>query len=301
MSWKMLPGSEKIVEAIMAKPEFRAKRKGNDIWLCCPLHGDGRERTPSRRVNLSNEKYELGFSFCYSCSERQALKWEELASDYNLPYANINKQNSSKSVMRLDRDELFGKSKTAKFGSLPWPKEKNWRGIKGSLIKKLGGTLHLNRGEFRLNMPVYLHGELRGNVDCDIEGTSKYKYLMDGSFVKIVPYPYDYIKDLKPKVLLIGEGLRDALNPLQYGIPSLCIFGASNWSIKKARLIADLEVDLIIDALDADEAGQRVAEKVRGDMAKFAKIKRLKLPEGGDPGAMTKKAILKLKEKLDFA
>ena len=34
--------------------------KGDSVWIKCPFHSEGRERTPSCRINLVKGKYPAG-------------------------------------------------------------------------------------------------------------------------------------------------------------------------------------------------------------------------------------------------
>ena len=296
----MLAGSEKIVEAVEEFPKYRSRIRNDSIWICCPIHSGGQESTPSRRINIGNEKFRLGTNHCYACSEKQTMSWKELATLCGFKYPNIAGDADYASTLRVEETDILGLSSKKEANSLPWPKDRKWRGIKGSLISKLGGTMTILYGNWRMNMPVSIHEEIIGNVRCALEDTDKLKYSIDSpGWTKRALFPYDYFKKEKPRIIGLGEGLRDSLNPTQYGLPTMCIFGAGNWSKKKANLLADLEPDIIVDMLDNDKAGREVASKIRKDVELFANVKRIKLPEGGDPGALTKNAILKLKDKLE--
>ena len=284
--------------------------KGDSVWIKCPFHNEGRERTPSCRINLVKGKYPAGFFYCYGCGEHG--NWNKLAEKIgNLPLleGQSKREQEASSIRTLtskEKDELFSEN-SCNFDfemSVPWEENRIWRNISGKLIKAIGGRLFYNEKlkSQNLFLPCYQNNELRGGIQALMEkpkGMSCYRNT-EGSWVKKSWFLYDYQKERikkKDNILAIVEGPRDALNFTQYGFPAVAILGSKNWSSFKSSLIQLLEPKLVVLALDPDEAGQSAFKTIQSDLENCCNLLKIEFHGEEDPGNLESSKIKKLYQK----
>lgn len=273
----------------------RGEHRGDSYWICCPFHD---ENTPSCSVNLSTAKgIPVGHFYCFGCSEGRG-PWNKLASKLNLPQLKEWQHYKESAGFKLranlkvtlDEEEKL-RQEIKSHMTIPWPEDKEWRGYKGKLIRKLGG-MYFNdskRDELMLVFPVYINGKLKGGVRAFLKKQEKRaSYLTtDGKWVKSAGlFGYDLAKKLIKKhglhrVVLV-EGPRDALRLLSKGIPACAILGTQNFSEKKLMHVLALGVDEILVMPDNDRAGtemKRLVKEISGDLCV---VHHLKLPKEKD-------------------
>lgn len=214
------------------------------------------------------------------------------------------KFNLEKPSSILDESPNFHAPMEGEFYYEPWD-DTPWRTISAELVQKLGGQREYSRFGEKLLLPAYQNGELKGNIHCALQ-RSDLSYIYDaGPWNLTTLFPYDYtrkiLKRSQRRVILIGEGPRDALHLLDYDVPTLAnLGGVYSWSKAKAELIAFLNPELIILAFDPDEIGKKLYHKAREDLRLVAPVKRLKFRKGRkgrqkeDPGNMAESRIYKL-------
>lgn len=284
-------------------------------WIRCPFHKNrgGLEKTPSLTINLdSSMRYKVGEFHCFGCGKSGL--WNDLAKELNLQLVDEEEEQLAVgSLSQKDRDELFNPvSKKEDVVSVEWDSRDDWRGIKGSLVTKVGGQLTSDKWmtDTMLYLPVNVNKKEVGGIYCKIVRKSKKErgYInTEGTWIRSKGlFPFDYTKKLlsklksegKPKVLCLTEGPRDTLNLLQNGIPSLAILGSNNWSQAKCNIISFLNVDRIVLAFDPDTAGQHAFNRVKQSVKDLAKVSKLEFKEGTDPADLTKKQCNNIKKKL---
>ena len=274
-------------------------------WIRCPWHRDGNERTPSLRINFSGQ-IQLGAFNCFGCP--QSGNWDKLAKKLGLTkFGTIYEERIAAVIEDLDAEllETALESTPQTPSGFIWPKQLMWRGISGKLIKKLHGIHYFDTKLQKpcLYLPVKAHQKLLGGVRCLIESedssdVAKYRNTT-GRWVKQALFPYDYVQKLKPKIIILVEGPRDALNLLQHGVAALSNLGAVNsWSKDKIKLLLDLEPQWVILGFDRDSAGRRATKQVRKDLNEWLPSRKLRLPRGKDPGALSKHQIKRLRQRL---
>lgn len=284
--------------------------KGNDVWIKCPFHGGGQERTPSCRINLTKGKYPVGFWYCYGCGKHGS--WNDLAQA--IPGLTLMNSQEIK-----DQDLVMTKLSPAQIASLygneineqvdfnmmvDWDKNTPWRGISGDLLYKLGSKLSCNKRtkDLQLFLPCYQNNELRGGINCRLQKVQGLVSYMNtaGPWVKKTLFPYDYVKKIyrKTNVIALVEGPRDALNLIDNGFPALAILGSQNWSSMKENLVRVLDPKILVLAFDADEAGEHAYETVRESFKDLTNICKLQFKDGQDPGDLTRTEIRKYLRKV---
>ena len=286
--------------------------KGDSVWIKCPFHADGHERTPSCRVNIVKNKYPAGFFYCYGCGEHG--DWNKLAEKIanNLPRleGETKREQEVESVRKFtetEKNEMFGvKTQIFDFeSSVPWHEDRVWRNISGKLLNAVGGRLFYNEKvkDQNLFLPCYQNGELQGGIQALLEkkGNASIYRNTAGAWVKKTWFLYDYQKERikkKDNIIAVVEGPRDALNFTQYGFPAIAMLGSKNWSSQKATLLQMLNPKLVVLALDPDEAGQQAFETIDCELRKGLNVLKVSFESDEDPGNLPPKKVKALYKKI---
>ena len=145
--------------------------------------------------------------------------------------------------------------------------------------------------------PVYQHGRLRfieGRFTGDLANQPKYYRRPAKAKVTDVMFPLDKIRHTNYVILV--EGIYDMLNMWDNGFSNtLCIFGASNFTKRKAEILDHMGITRVDIMMDSDAAGVRAAEKIAELLDSrniYARI--ITLPPGVDPGELTKEQAERL-------
>jgi 5S rRNA maturation endonuclease (ribonuclease M5) len=290
---------------------FKLRLDKGSAWICCPFHKGntgGLENTPSMRINLVQGKFDLGSARCFACAKTFDT-WNDLAAELSLSQVESYVDEPYDVVSEDEARTMLGQDNSTGLDMRsmePWPKDKDWRTIRGKLINAVDGHVYYSYGlkEHRLYLPAWVLGNHVGGIRCVIEPKSgEKKYLnTKGSWAKSYFYGFDYaaamLNQRKLKTLLVVEGPRDALNMLQHGIPAVAMLGTGNWSDNKRNLLMGLDLDLVIIATDPDAAGRKAAKQIKESVQEFIEVKRFKLDAtiDEDPGNLRPERIKRLKE-----
>lgn len=283
--------------------------KGDHVVVQCPIHAGGHERTPSRKINISNSRYRPLESYCFACHDDQKrLTWNELAAVMHMTPLQGEDSDSEEGGeglwLALPQPADFYGVEHAEIAQFAW--KGSWRGIQYKLLKKLGATTVNSRDEPRIYFPIYVDGVEVGNTQCVInakhEEASKIKYLHSGKWTQWTLYPIDIAFPMAEKCgyLLIVEGLRDALRLIQFGVPAVCIWGTNGWTRAKRDILIELDGVTKVIAMDGDEAGRAATDKIEADL-KRNKVKHsvIRFEDGVDPGNLPKADIMEIKQLFD--
>ncbi len=292
-----------------------AKQVGDYIWIRCPFHSGGQERTPSLKIDASGRNGRpLGYWFCFGCGSDNHGPWKRLAKTLGMksgddelyvpPSLNLDKFLDE--TDEDDRKEYY--KKLADF-----PDRLKWRGISGKLLSKLKSKYVLDTTPQKIYLPFFVNKEFMGGVKCSMDG-SEPKYDYDrGIAIQSTMFPFDYVKRKKPDYVVLVEGPRDALNLLQHGIYALANLGGHTvWHEDKAELVSSLELDFIITAFDPDKVGKKLTIKAKESlknhvykMSQF-KMRPEKVDDDGktirekeDPGNLSAKRVKQLEAKIE--
>lgn len=270
-------------------------------WIKCPWHKNGRENTPSLKINLSaGRKYGVGVWNCFGCGIQKELKatgqgnagWATLAAKLGLDGGIDGKKQQSKTISAAEvtgmEDEFFSTRDTKQLAIeldrerlLTYPKHPMkaiWRTIPGKIVRGVGGIDAKNSyGYSRLYLPIMVNGEWCSGIYCTYN-KAKLAYIYDGDKrVNRSLFPYDYMakhiakrrKARKKIYVVVVEGPRDALNLISNGIYALAVLGGiTAFNKDKLKLILDLDPDLVVIASDPDEIGDKLAKAIQRDCKK---------------------------------
>ena len=295
--------SELVEQLQSLDSSWKLKLRDSEARIICPWHDDN---DPSLSINLDRDRAGLGVFNCLSCPA--SGNWNKLAEKLGLE--RFSGGSYEKTVRPVDDDidaELLEVDAPSpiQLEGLDWPEQQDWRGISGELIAELGGIHYLDQKIQQpcLYLPVMLNRQAQGGIRCLIEpeaapDVDKYRNT-SGFKTKRVLFPYDYVRAMDPKVVILVEGPRDALNLLQYQIPALSNLGASNaWATGKTKLLLDLDPKLIVLGFDRDKEGRRANRRIRADLSEWIAVKKLKLPRGQDPGDLKPQLLRRLSRRL---
>ncbi len=235
-------------------------------FVLCPFHA---ESTPSGRVFHGATTKSPGYFKCYGCSARGT--WDDVAPKLGLKPFKHQKPadeflNMSLLSAEIPVDDDGFVQEEMKLDELP--EGKVWRGIKTSLLTKLGAkkcrVKHPEHGwlKTKVYLPVFINKELRGYIKARLTKSADYPSYINakGSWSKTHGlFPFDFAismaKRLRVRTIVLVEGPRDALRLLQLGIPAVCILGTQSWSDTKSKLLELAGITRIILMMDGDCAG----------------------------------------------
>jgi 5S rRNA maturation endonuclease (ribonuclease M5) len=277
---------EAILDALKALPTDRAiEDRGSSIWLKCPIHAGGNEKTASFKISL-DPPYS-GFHYCFGCGIKGNFKRTLQILGLSTSGKLLLDERPIISFSEKEEASLFGKttSKPTKLQAFrePWPRLQAWRGIPGKLVSDVGGCMIIG-GDGRepmLRLPVVVRNKERGYIDCKIrpDKDERFKYINSpGKWTGDSLYPYDFVRSLDPDYVAIVEGPRDALVSIRNGLPALATLGSTSWNAKCVNLILALSVRAIILMPDPDAAGEKLMERVYADLSPYIHVIPIKLP-----------------------
>lgn len=292
-------------------PHRRGLEK-SQVFIRCPIHKGGNERTASLNIYLERHRhYAPGDGKCMGC--KRQFKWgdvfkyvtgQELADHESDDYTY---DIFSDAVLKeIDGGEEGARDPLGYSLMHPWPTNEDWRTISGELVNIVGGRLMMytfpeSRDQIQnLFLPAFINKKLYGGVRCNIVKSGKRNYFNTPGTWSLSHgiFPYDYtslmLRVKKFTCLVLVEGPRDALNCIQYGIPAMCLLGASAWSDQKADLIIRTGAQNIITAFDPDEAGDMLTRQVYAGLRDEINVQRFGFPrdittpngDALDPGNM---------------
>lgn len=308
-------------ELLRADSEHRLglkfKNNGGEIWIRCPHHGGGRERTGSLRVTINENSAHYLKCKCHGCNKyghyndvmAEPLGLQKVDKDFKA----VGFQKLSfreKQQARKDRRE--GNIDLRLSTTFDWPVEREWRTIPGKVVVRVGGVLTETFNDLeepRLAFPVNVWGEPAGYIYAllhdpkrDAEGHKiEIAYLNStGNWKEKVVFNFDMARKRLKKnpgmPLWIEEGPRDTLHTYAAGCAVVGNMGSS-FSDEKAELIKLLDPPRLLVATDADEAGDKLAESIYEHLHGHLPMTRVKFARGKDPCDYPRKWFRKVNEK----
>jgi hypothetical protein len=260
--------------------DLRLTFKNNGLWIRCPFHGDGRERTPSMQVTIDE-----GHSFylkakCHGCGwgpkhyNELAEHFGLVKTDKNFKAVGVKKLGfRSKMEARKAQDE----GRTYKLSTFDWPKEREWRTIPGKVVLRNKGVLTDTRHDLeepRLAFPVTIWNETMGFIYAmisdpkrDAEGKkTEIPYINSpGTWKEKCVFGFDRARRMMKRdpslPLWIVEGPRDRMWLEAAGCAAVSTMGSS-FSKEKAELVKILNPHRLLVATDNDTAGNKLALEI---------------------------------------
>ena len=160
-----------VSEIIKANQDFDLglKHKNADLWIRCPYHSGGRERSGSLRITIDD-----GSSFFQRC-KCMGCGW---SGHYNEIAEHFNLQKTDKNFKAVGTRRLGFRNKTERQNAeyegrdfirstFEWPVDRTWRKIPGKIVIRNKAELTETRHDLeepRLAFPVTLWGEVKGYV-----------------------------------------------------------------------------------------------------------------------------------------
>ena len=141
-------------------------------------------------------------------------------------------------------------------------------------------------------------GKIYAFIGRDTTGTLNKKYYIEPEHVTLKPYPSNPAP-IKDRIIVV-EGIFDLLNLYDKGLKNVTtIFGVSNFkqdTIENLKIQGISGIDIV---LDGDDAGRKGAEKIKilCEENNFS-CRNVKLKDGTDPGNLSQREVIKLREKL---
>lgn len=315
--------SERIIREELSRFPGKKKISGSDIDIQCPFH---QENTPSCGVYVvPNGKLPFGFFHCLGCGASGL--WNKLAEKANLRTVKQNDKPTSTDRDSNEAQKLRDTLLPPKGGNVVMPygiefDDKEWRGIDGDLVRKIGGILGFDpvMKIACLYMPVSIDKKLVAYIKAAlIKKRGALSYLITGKLIEEGLFPYNYVRKMlgkgKYRYLVIVEGPRDALFLIQHGIPAIAILGTRAWSARKRRIITRLCIAndaiplVMMDCDKADKQGKRAGQSAQARIIadfQLAKVavssiplekyaRQLKVKEL-DPATLPLKLVKKIKK-----
>jgi len=289
-----------IIMEEIARYGGKQKRTQTHRIVLCPFH---KESHPSCSINISGTKVSVGTFKCWSCNKsgnwnifadktglKKIKKWQAKLSDAT--YHGVSEDEERAMLgSSMSHTDLADALAVEELGD--WQAKKEWRGLPGKLLVKLGCKFVIDRrsDEPMLLCPVVINGETVGGVKAILEKKRKRQlaYITSkGSWVKDLGiFPYDHVRKMlrrkKLRFIILVEGPRDALRLISEGLPAVAILGANNFGTKKAlKLFGIGELDYIFTMPDNDAGGTLMHKLIRKSFKGMSKVYQIKLPRKKD-------------------
>ena len=328
-----MPNKDEIAQALATLTDRTITPKGDSIWITCPYHGGGNEKSPSLKITIDSGSYAPGGWICFGCSPQRHGDWNKIAvklglrkkgDDEDAPYAAEISTALKSKLLGDDDDNSPMQTLHDKIAREPLiQRSQPWRGIKGWLLNDLEARVSMLNSSgliteyTRVYLPVHVNNKWKGGIFCSWTDKSNLKYENEKHVTQEILFPYDYVakklKELPPRErkLVLVEGPRDALNLLQNDVMALANLGGETvWSEEKSELIMDLDVAVLVIATDPDTVGNSLANLVKRQLSNtIGKIMRFKMEvkysEKGrviskeDPGNLSYVRMQYLKKQMD--
>ena len=281
------------VKEILQTRNIAFKEANNDFVIRC-LNPEHEDRNPSLRVDKTT-----GIFGCFSCGFAGNL-YTHFGIDQSLIDIKV-------ITLKKKLDSLKYTSISMPLGAEPY--NASYRGVSVSTLTEFGAfTCPQDKFDDRIVFPIRnILGQIVGFVARHLYSDEEPKYLVIPEHAKMGLYPARP-NIIKNSIILV-EGIFDMLNLYDGGLTNtVCMFGVSFGAVKKRQKIEEnikkLEQYKIMGAskiyllLDGDEAGQKAARNMEKNYSKDFVIENIELPDGVDPGSLSKQHVKELKEYL---
>lgn len=283
--------------------------KAGAIFIRCPYHGGGRERTPSCKVNCTGNR--AGGWYCFGCHEKG--NWNKLANTLGLAGFKRSDQLNDVFAFAIPEQSYSIESNPALQDVTKlrrYREEQSWRKITPETLALFDvrlpkfdpdKELYFKPEDF-LFFPAHVNKVIRGAIYARRVVSKKTKaeglisYINSkGKWSRVIVFGYDVAKKRKGPLWIV-EGPRDCMKITQLGGRAIAIIG-SFFGPEKARLVQSLDPPCIITATDPDEAGSKARKAIK-KLVEYIPIYDAEFPEGKDPANLTKKSYARMLRNL---
>jgi 5S rRNA maturation endonuclease (ribonuclease M5) len=287
-----MTGLAALVNAELSKlpidrsPEY----KTDSVWMRCPFHSGGMEKTPSFKINLTSPKAAVGHCYCFGC--HQSMPWNTLAELYQLAkfrQSAIKQAQQTTFDLNLNLEEPVPPDYKRMF---KWPETLDWRGINGATVTEMNGRTVRFGKHVMLYLPITTRGDNVGGILCKMERNDpkeKAYFNVDGGWASSALIGYDIARARKGPLWVV-EGPRDTANIIQHGGRAVGLIGSAVTSAK-LRLIKALDPPSIIRATDPDDAGDGADKLLKDGLSDLFATERYPYDDGDDGAKLTKAEV----------
>ena len=278
---------------IFSKLGKKFKPVNDRYWLAQCLNPEHQDNRPSMRVD---GRHPHNFK-CWSCGytgNLMAIAQQmgiEVDKTFSIP-EHLHKEPKLPNIEELSLQEWEGEYRGLSTEHWRYFGAKKW-------FDYIWNTEH-NKWDLqaeRLWLPIYMNGVFLSYTGrrIDTEPFIKYKNF-EGGFISEILYPYDMIQPGGPIVLV--EGPLDAIKFNLFQIPTLCIFGVSNWSNHKLKLLLQRAPSTIWLCMDSDDRGQEAQRTLKRKLKTYGDVQDIQLPEGCDPFDLIPELTIQLRDQI---
>ena len=278
------------VEELLQSKHIYYKSSSKDFVVNC-MNPEHEDKNPSMRIDKAT-----GIFSCLSCGYSGNI--------YKLFGIN------DKKLLNIKVEQILNKIKSMNIKPLELPSDsvlfnKEYRNISAKTYKSIGAftTNSIDGMENRIVFPIKnIKGEIIIFIGRSLYNDFDPKYKIYPKDAQLSMYP------LQPKIIdgsiILVEGIFDYLNLLDKGLTNVvCIFGLGLANAKRQRQKRNLEkllffkiqgVHTIYTLFDGDAPGREAAENFRNFASSEFYVDSVDLPDGMDPGSMSKHDVDKL-------
>lgn len=285
------------------KSSLSPEEKTSDaIWVCCPFHGGGRERTPSCKINLTSPSAPVGYFYCFACGDNGGKgPWNKFASATGL--AGFKASDIVNDVYSFSFQNEEESRPMLEYKKLPkFKNDKSWRTITPETLAMFDARRIDTFENYPIYIPVLVNKEYRGGIYCRDVMSAKLKKAGAISFInskgrwtRKTLFGYNLAKKRKGPLWMV-EGPRDTMKVAQLGGRVTGLMGAY-FGEEKKRLVEQLDPPLIIAATDPDEAGRKALASIRRLITDIPII-HYEFPEGKDPANLTQRRFNRIMQSI---
>lgn len=257
------------------------KQGRGEVLIHCPFHND---RSPSCAVSLG-KKVAVGVFKCWSCGA--SGNYNALATKLGLKLFDSNNSPSHYYINNRKID-IYQPQSLDNLDLSTW--DLQWKSYSPQFLsrfqaKKMWEPLI---AEHFLFLPLTYLYNFYGYIRCRLsEETPGPKYLIQ--IEDKILYPFDLLIKHRVPVVVLVEGVADAIRLIKYKIPTMALFGTVLTSFQ-LELLKSMYVKDIILCMDGDESGYNAVYKRNGIGIKLHKagfgLRVIFPPEGKDPDDM---------------
>lgn len=277
------------IDSVTGNHMGRISRRGDDIMICCPIHG---ESHPSCGIYVGDgDKTEYGHVHCFACgynasfikfvgdcfgsSPSDAKRW--LISNFGIESSDemsLEPIKSPRQPIRQKRREFSSN------GYLDYHKYLAERGISKEICTRF--SVKYDPGTDCIVFPVW---DDRGNFVMETRRSVEGKrFHIDADAEKPV-YLLNFIKSNGIMEAMVVESQFNALTGWQYGMPSVALFGTGTQS--QYDILAKSGITHLYICLDPDNAGRKGTWKLLKALPKSIMVDVLDVPAGKDVNDLT--------------
>jgi len=271
------------VEQLLNERNIEFSPKGQDFVVRC-LNPEHEDNNPSMHIDKLNGTYN-----CFSCGFKgNVFKYFNVPRDWQ----DLRVKKLQKAIQQI-RQEANGLPMPPGFV----PYNRDFRGISKEVLREYNAFTHKDH-EDRIVFPIPdITGKIRAFIGRYINSDAHPRYLIFPKGADLPLFP-SKVHPIDGSVILV-EGSLDALTLIEGGLTNAtAILGANNINKEKLESLRFLGVRKIYIMFDADDAGRKATKRATEELEQSFIIDTIELPDGLDPGDLSKEDIKSIKEQL---